>query len=77
MLTPAAFTNRFGVKPPEVSGGPRLAAIRFSVDDVSLLEGIPEQAGIAGISAGNPTVIGPGDAMGATLIFEAAARGAR
>jgi hypothetical protein len=77
MLTPAAFTNRFGVKPPEVSGGPRLAAIRFAVDDVSLLEGIPEQAGIAGISARNPTVIGSGDAMGATLIFEAAARGAR
>ena len=72
MLTPAAFTRRFGVKAPDVSGGPRLAGLRFSVGDLSLLEAVPEQAGIAGICAGNPTVIGPADAMGATLIFEAA-----
>ena len=72
MLRPAAFTRRFGVKAPDVSGGPRFAGLRFSVGDLSLLEAVPEQAGIAGICAGNPTVIGPADAMGATLIFEAA-----
>jgi hypothetical protein len=42
-----------------------------------VLEAMPEQAGIAGIFAGNPTVIGSRDAMGAVLIFEAAAREAR
>jgi hypothetical protein len=41
------------------------------VNDIGLLEAAPEQAGIAGICTGNSTVIGPGDAMGATLIFEA------
>jgi hypothetical protein len=72
MLTPAAFTRRFGVQSPDVSRGPRLAALRFAVGDTSLLQAAPEQAGIAGISAGSPTVIGPTDAMGATLVFEAA-----
>jgi catechol 2,3-dioxygenase-like lactoylglutathione lyase family enzyme len=77
MLTPAAFTRRFGVKAPDVSASPRLAALRFSVADMSVLEAIPEQAGIAGVSAGNPTVVGSGDAMGAVLIFESATRKAR
>jgi catechol 2,3-dioxygenase-like lactoylglutathione lyase family enzyme len=74
VLTPAAFTRRFGVKAPDVSAGPRLAALRFSVADMSVLEAIPEQAGIAGVSVGNPTVVGSGDAMGAVLIFEPQAR---
>jgi Glyoxalase-like domain len=77
MLTPAAFTRRFGVKAPDVSASPRLAALRFATDNMSALEAMPEQAGIAGIFAGNPTVVGSGDAMGAVLIFEAAAREAR
>jgi catechol 2,3-dioxygenase-like lactoylglutathione lyase family enzyme len=77
MLTPVAFTRRFGVEPPDVSRGPRLAALRFAIDDTSVLEAMPEQAGIAGIFAGNPTVVGSRDAMGAVLIFEAAAREAR
>lgn len=77
MLTPGAFTQRFGVNAPNVSEGPRLAALRFAADDTGALEAMPERAGIAGIFAGNPTVIGPGDAMGAVLIFEAAAREAR
>jgi hypothetical protein len=41
---------------------------------MSVLEAIPEQAGIAGVSVGNPTVVGSGDAMGAVLIFEPQAR---
>jgi len=77
MLMPAAFTRRFGVKAPDVSPGPRLAALRFATDNMSALEAMPEQAGIAGVFAGNPTVVGSGDAMGAVLIFEAAAREAR
>jgi len=77
MLTPVAFTRRFGVKAPDVSGSPRLAAIRLATDNMSALEAMPEQAGIAGIFAGNPTVVGSGDAMGAVLIFEAAVGEAR
>ena len=77
IVTPENFTHRFGVNAPDVSRGPRLAALRFGVADTSLLEAVPEQAGIAGIFAGNPTVVGPDDAMGATLIFEPVVREAR
>jgi hypothetical protein len=70
VLTPAAFVQRHGVAAPDVSQGARLAAIRFLVADASLLAGLPEEAGIAGLYAENTTVIGQGDAMGAILVFE-------
>jgi catechol 2,3-dioxygenase-like lactoylglutathione lyase family enzyme len=72
VLTPAAYTARFGVARPDLARGPRLAALRFAVADASLLQGAPELAGLAGLYAGNAAVIGPPDAMGATLIFESA-----
>jgi catechol 2,3-dioxygenase-like lactoylglutathione lyase family enzyme len=59
---------------PDVASGARLAALRFDVADPGLLEAVPEQAGIAGLFAGNATVIGSEDAMGAVLVFEPAAR---
>jgi len=70
VLTPGAFVQRFGVAAPDVSHGARLAALRFSVADASLLTGIPGEAGIAGLYAENITVIGHEDAMGAVLVFE-------
>ncbi len=70
MMTPAAFVGRFGVAAPDVSRGARLAALRFAVADRSLLQGLPERAGIAGLEAGNRAVVGRDDAMGAVLVFE-------
>jgi catechol 2,3-dioxygenase-like lactoylglutathione lyase family enzyme len=70
VMTPSAFLHRFGVKPPDVSRGARLAALRFATKDASLLQGIPEFAGLAGLNAGNAAVIGPQDAMGSVLVFE-------
>ncbi|MGB6349875.1 MAG: VOC family protein [Pseudolabrys sp.] len=69
-MTPETFTQRFGVAPPECSRGVRLAALRFTVADASLLNAVPAEAGIAGLYAGNTTVIGQDDAMGAILVFE-------
>ncbi len=71
MTTPEGFVTRFGVKPPQTTRGPRLAAVRFSVADASLLQNLPELAGIAGLYQGNGAVIGAEDAMGAVLVFEA------
>jgi catechol 2,3-dioxygenase-like lactoylglutathione lyase family enzyme len=71
MITPAAFLARYGVASPDVAGGARLAALRFAVEDPDLLQGIPEEAGIAGLDAGGATAIGSTDAMGAVLVFEA------
>ena len=70
VLTPATFVERFGVSAPDVSRGARLAALRFSGADASLLAGVPGKAGITGYCTGNSTVIGLDDAMGAVLVFE-------
>jgi hypothetical protein len=72
MTTPEAFTHRYGVVAPNVSRGARLAAIRFTVADAGLLQAAPELAGIAGVYAGNPAIIGADDALGAVIIFEPA-----
>jgi len=72
MTTPAAFTRRFGVAAPDVTRGARLAAIRFTVADASLLQNVPELAGIAGLYEGNAAVIGADDAIGAVIVFESA-----
>ena len=72
VIQPAAFLHRFGVKSPDVSRGPRLAALRFAARDAELLQAAPELAGIAGLYAGNAAVIGAEDAMGAVLVFEQA-----
>lgn len=71
LMTPADFTDRYGVAPPDVSRSARLAAIRFAVADPSLMQAVPELAGLAGVETGGATVIGPDDAMGAVLVFEA------
>jgi catechol 2,3-dioxygenase-like lactoylglutathione lyase family enzyme len=77
MLTPATFLHRFGVKAPDTSRGARLAALRLAVADASLLEAVPDLAGLGGLYAGNSTVIGSEDAMGAVLVFEPAAAKSR
>jgi Glyoxalase-like domain len=70
VITPAAFTGRYGVAAPDTARGARLAAMRFAAADASLLLDAPEFAGIAGLYAGNPIVIGADDAMGAVMVFE-------
>ena len=67
VLTPAVFASRFDVSAPDISGGARLAALRFLVRDANLLAEVP---GIAGRHAGNVIVIGRENAMGAVLVFE-------
>ena len=76
VTTPLAFKRRFGVAPPDMSRGPRLAAIRFATADASLLQAAPEFAGLAGVYAGNAAIIEAADAMGAVLVFEPRAQSA-
>jgi len=70
VTTPLAFKRRFGVPAPDMSRGARLVAIRFAAADPSLLQAAPEFAGLAGLYAGNATVLGAADAMGAVMVFE-------
>jgi catechol 2,3-dioxygenase-like lactoylglutathione lyase family enzyme len=71
-VTPNAFVTRYGVAAPDVASGMRLAAIRFAAADASLLQDVPELAGIAGLYAENAAIVGADDAMGAVLVFEPA-----
>jgi catechol 2,3-dioxygenase-like lactoylglutathione lyase family enzyme len=70
MVTPNTFVARYGVAAHDVAGGMRLAAIRFAVGDASLMQDVPELAGIAGLYAENAAIVGANDAMGAVLVFE-------
>lgn len=72
VITPSAFVHRFGVKAPDTSRGARLAALRIRVADASVMQAAPELAGLGGLYAGEATVIGAEDAMGAVLVFEPA-----
>jgi len=70
VVTPATYLRRFGLKPPEMTRGARLAALRLTVTQPSRLQAAPELAGIAGLYVGNAAIIGSEDAMGAVLVFE-------
>src|SRR5665647_3058080 len=66
VTTPATFLHRFGA-PRETSGAGTPKRWR-NVADPSLLQGVPEEAGMGGLYAGNATVIARQDAMGAVLV---------
>src|SRR5438552_8884321 len=70
VMDPAAFANHFGAAAPDISGGARLAALRFHVRDRSALLAALTAGGIASLSRIGATVIPPETAMGATLVFE-------
>jgi hypothetical protein len=72
VMDPAAFANHFGVAAPDISGGARLAAMRFQVRDRAALMAALGAGGIAAISHMGTTVVDAVAAMGATLVFEPA-----
>jgi catechol 2,3-dioxygenase-like lactoylglutathione lyase family enzyme len=71
VMDPAAFQNHFGVQPPDISRGARLAALRFNVRDLTALQRTLDASGVPFASRMAGTVVGPQTAMGATLVFEA------
>lgn len=68
VMTPPAFTDRFGQRPPVTERGARLAALRFKTGDPTAASAILGKAGIAF----SPLKSGAISAaiLGATLIFE-------
>jgi catechol 2,3-dioxygenase-like lactoylglutathione lyase family enzyme len=69
VMDPAAFRIHFGVAAPDISGGARLAAIRFAVRDPAVLHDVLVAGGVAALSHAGATVVPPPAAMGATLVF--------
>jgi catechol 2,3-dioxygenase-like lactoylglutathione lyase family enzyme len=70
VMDPVAFQSHFGVAPPDISSGARLAALRFAVSDGA---GLLAQLRAADLTFSDHmgTVIVPSDAaLGGTLVFE-------
>jgi catechol 2,3-dioxygenase-like lactoylglutathione lyase family enzyme len=70
VMDPVAFRRRFGVEPPDVSRGARLAAVQFRVRDRAALGAALERGGIAPSSSMGAIIVGPQIALGATLVFD-------
>jgi catechol 2,3-dioxygenase-like lactoylglutathione lyase family enzyme len=70
-MDPAAFRLHFGLAPPDVSAGARLAAAKFVVRDLAALRALLSKSGIPAKEHMGRIVVGPDVAMGATLAFEA------
>ena len=70
VMNPAVFRDHFGTEPPDTSQGARLSALRFAVRDIAAAKRLLQGAGLAPNDLMNRVIVGPGAAMGATLVFE-------
>jgi len=70
VMEPSAYARHFGVAPPDLAHGARLAALIFTVRDRAQVMALLEQAKIPAAEQMGRIVVGPQDAMGATLVFE-------
>lgn len=71
LMSPALFTERFGVAAP-AGPGLRLAALRFAVGDIARLRRQVSSSRMAAEEIEGLVVVGPKAALGATLAFEPA-----
>ena len=70
VMDPAAFRDHFGIEPPDVAAGARLAALRLAVRDGSAIRAALDAGGIPSSSGTGAIVIASAHAMGAALVFE-------
>lgn len=70
ILDPVNYRNTFGIAPPPVTGGARLAAMRLAVADIEVTDNLLRAANVDPISKGGRIVVGAASAMGATIVFE-------
>jgi hypothetical protein len=72
VMAPDAFAQHYGVMAPEVSGGPRLAAIRIALADMGVAVRHLQASGVPAEMRMGRIVVPPSVLMGATLVFEPA-----
>jgi len=70
VMEPSAYERHFGVAPPDLARGARLAALIFAVRDRAQVAALLAQAKIAAAERMGRIVVGPQDAMDAALVFE-------
>jgi catechol 2,3-dioxygenase-like lactoylglutathione lyase family enzyme len=71
IMDAAAFRSHFGVPPPDIAAGARLAAIRFVVRERNALIAALEAGAVPHILHMGHVIVAPQAAMGATLAFAA------
>jgi hypothetical protein len=71
-MTPAAFADHFGVPSPDVAASARLAALRLISTDLNAAETSLSSGGIAPVRRMDRLIVPAKQALGATLVFEAA-----
>jgi catechol 2,3-dioxygenase-like lactoylglutathione lyase family enzyme len=69
IMDAAAFRSHFGVAPPDIAGGARLAALRFAVREPEALIATLEAGAVPHILHMGHVVVAPQAARGATLVF--------
>jgi catechol 2,3-dioxygenase-like lactoylglutathione lyase family enzyme len=72
MMEPSAYGSHFGVKPPDIARGARLAALIVAVRDLPATDALLRKAQVPAATRMGRIVIGPHAAMGATIVFEQA-----
>lgn len=75
IMDAVAYRNHFGVAPPDLSRGMRIAALRFAVGDPAAVAGALRQSGVPVSQHMGRAIVAPGDARGAAIVFESAAAG--
>jgi hypothetical protein len=70
VLDPATWRLRYGIEPPDLTGGARLAAIRFLLRDLAVARTVLRHAKVPIDERRERLVVAPGTAYGATLVFE-------
>jgi catechol 2,3-dioxygenase-like lactoylglutathione lyase family enzyme len=70
VMDPAAFRNQFGVGPPDIGDGARLAAVRLRVREMPAVEASLKTGNVHYRSHMGRVVVKPDVAYGATIVFE-------
>lgn len=71
VMDPSAYRSHFGVTPPDIARGARLAALRLCLRERDALTAALEAGGLDYSFHMGAVVVGAETAMGATLVFEA------
>lgn len=72
VMTPTSYSDHFNLAAPDIHGGARLAALRLSCPDLSLVEASLSAGRIEAKTHLGRLIVSPNIAHGATVIFEAA-----
>jgi catechol 2,3-dioxygenase-like lactoylglutathione lyase family enzyme len=75
VMDPLAYRNHFGVTPPDVSTGARLAALRLLTSDMAPVRAALSDGRLPLHEEHGRLVVGPEQALGATIVYEMAPPG--